>query len=197
MRHLGHYISFGVNLAMFAGVCWFTLSQSRRRRQMPTHWLRYGPSYLVCLAAVMIMADQTRHVLQDLQLWKSSSASKWIPGSAMYVDECDEKVISVPAWSCSDYSNSTCGTIACGNGHYRVDNGTTCRSCDVSAGVCVESAESFSCLTAVGWVFTVCLTYGGFAVFFCASFWNANLVGKLKAICDQWKALRKDEEESA
>jgi len=194
MRHLGHYISFGVNLAMFAGVCAFTLSQSKRRKRFPTHWLRYGPTYLVTLAALMIMADQTRHVLQDLQIWKSA-ASGWMPGSAMYMDDCDAKVVSVPIWNCSDASNAQCGTIACGNGHYRVENGTTCRSCDVEHGVCVESAESFACLSTVGWVFTVALTYGGFLIFFFASFWNANLVGKLKAIHSKWQALRHDDAE--
>jgi hypothetical protein len=37
------------------------------------------------------------------------------------------------------------------------------------------------------------MTYTGFLVFFFASFWNANLVGKLAAIRTRWRALREKE----
>jgi hypothetical protein len=57
----------------------------------------------------------------------------------------------------------------------------------------VENAETFACLSLIGWIFTVGLTYSGFALFFFASFWNANLVGKLRDIADKWKSLRSDD----
>jgi len=184
MRHLGHYISFGVNLVMFAFVCVFIVREASRRKNMPSHWLRYGPSYLAVAAALLIMADQTRHVLQDTGVWHSGA---W-PGSSQYLDDCDQTVVSVPASNCT--VNSDCGAVPCGtHGHFAVINGSTCRSCDVGAGACVESAESFGCLSAVGWVFTVLFTYTGFGLFFFASFWNANLVGKLRAIAVKWEAV--------
>jgi len=37
------------------------------------------------------------------------------------------------------------------------------------------------------------MTYSGFLLFFFASFWNANLVGKLAAISAKWRALRQQE----
>jgi hypothetical protein len=55
---------------------------------------------------------------------------------------------------------------------------------------CSDNAETYACLTSVGWVFTIVMTYLGFGCFFFATFWNANLLGKLEAIRDQWHALR-------
>lgn len=55
---------------------------------------------------------------------------------------------------------------------------------------CSDNAETYACLSPVGWAFTVVMTYLGFAFFFLATFWNANLLGKLAAIRDQWRLLR-------
>ena len=64
-RFLGHWSAFGVNLIVFAFSMVFVYRQSVRRARQPTHWLRYGPTYLTIVAALLIMADNTRHVLQD------------------------------------------------------------------------------------------------------------------------------------
>lgn len=46
-----------------------------------SHWQRYGPLYLVLLAIPLVMADLTRHVLQDSGIWSG-------PSSAMYRPHC-------------------------------------------------------------------------------------------------------------
>lgn len=130
------------------------------------------------------MADQLRHVLQDLKIWKPGP----FPGSSQYMDQCDIKTVSSPFSNCT--VNADCGTYDCGNGHFAVIAGGTCRSCDTVQAVCVENAETFACLSLIGWIFTVGLTYSGFALFFFASFWNANLMGKLRDIGEKWRALR-------
>ena len=51
-------------------------------------------------------------------------------------------------------------------------------------------SENMSCLSAVGWIFTVVCTYSGFILLFIGTMWSANIVSKLKAIREKWKALR-------
>jgi len=51
--------------------------------------------------------------------------------------------------------------------------------------------ENMSCLSLVGWLFTVVFTYAGFLLLFIGTMWNANIISKLKEIRKQWQQLRK------
>jgi len=51
--------------------------------------------------------------------------------------------------------------------------------------------ENMSCLSPIGWIFTVFFTYSGFFLLFVGTMWNANIIGKLKAIRQKWRLLRK------
>lgn len=62
-RSAGHWISFGITLAMMVGISAYVAYGSRRRKG--THWQIYGPTYLTMLASVLVMLDTTRHVLND------------------------------------------------------------------------------------------------------------------------------------
>jgi len=86
------------------------------------------------------MADLTRHVLQDADVWP---AGPW-PGSSQYRPGCPD--------------------------------------------------ESLDCLSVVGWIFTFALTYGGFAVLFVGTMWNANICEKLADLKAKWKELREQAE---
>ena len=188
-RFLGHWIAFGVNLAVFAFSVVFVYRQSARRARQPTHWLRYGPTYLTIVAALLVMADNTRHVLQDTRVWPSGP---W-PGSSQYAPDCSTRNWKTPRTPCT--SSSDCGPVACGDGSFGAAAGATCYECYRPDGLCSAGAsESMVCLSAVGWIFTVGMTYSGFLVFFLASFWNANLLGKLAAIRAKWRALREAEQ---
>jgi len=52
-----------------------------------SHMKTYGPTYLALAAALMIMSDLTRHVLQDADVWP---AGPW-PGSSQYRPGCEEE----------------------------------------------------------------------------------------------------------
>jgi len=50
--------------------------------------------------------------------------------------------------------------------------------------------EDFTCLTTVGWLFTVVMTYSGFICLIVGSFWSANIIDRLKDIRAKWRELR-------
>lgn len=52
------------------------------------------------------------------------------------------------------------------------------------------NAENMTCLSAVGWLFTVFFTYSGFVCLAVGTMWNANLMDKIREIRKEWKALR-------
>lgn len=106
------------------------------RNRYGTHWQVYGPTYLCIIAALMIMSDLSRHVLQDANVWKEGP---W-PGSSQYRPGCHE--------------------------------------------------ESMECLSVVGWVFTIALTYGGFGLLFIGTLWNASICEKLSDFKEKWRELR-------
>jgi len=105
-----------------------------------SHMQVYGPTYLCILAALMIMADLTRHVLQDADIWPA-------PGSSQYRPDCHE--------------------------------------------------ESMECLSVLGWVFTIALTYGGFASLFIGTLWNASICEKLADFKAKWRELRQQAADEA
>lgn len=186
-RFLGHWIAFFVNIVVFAFSIVFVHRQSSRRAHL-RHWLKYGPTYLTIVSALLVMADNTRHVLQDTKVWPSGP---W-PGSSQYISECTTRAWKQPMKNCTVASD--CGAVMCDDGKtFGAGDGTPCFECYQGDGMCSAGAsESIACLSAVGWVFTVGMTYSGFLLFFFASFWNANLVGKLAAIKNKWNALRQD-----
>jgi len=133
-RSLGHYISFGVTLAIMIGLCIYV---GLKRKERWGSWCRInGPLIFSIIASIFIMADLTRHVLQDLEWWP---AGPW-PGSSEYRPDCHE--------------------------------------------------ETFKCLAPLGWVFTVVLTYLGFALLVVGTMWNANICDKVQDFREKWAELR-------
>lgn len=142
---------------------------AQQRYWRPTHLSRYGPAYLVALSVPLVMADLTRHVLQDAGFWKAGPSAL---SSAMYKSD----------WS------STCDSSAAvdvctapvaqgGYGH----SGTW--HCDLHDKMC-ECGDHMHCLTAVGVWFTVVFTYLGFACLLGGVLWGVDLPAKLQA---QWR----------
>lgn len=96
---MSHSISFGVTLAVLTNLTQLTFAGSKRRKNR-SHWNKYGPTYLVGMSIPLVMADLTRHVLQDAGMWGNcvlqctpaidpTQASYDCPGSAMYRPNCD------------------------------------------------------------------------------------------------------------
>ena len=73
-RSLGHSISTAVTATMMAGIICYMYYCTRRRAG--PHFYKYGPTDLVFLASILIMADLVRHVLQDENIWPEPSSSK-------------------------------------------------------------------------------------------------------------------------
>jgi len=133
-RSLGHYISFGITLAMMIAVSAYMFYCARTKRVGMKY--QYHPFIITVVASFLIMADLTRHVLQDLDIWPAGD----FPGSSQYRSGCDE--------------------------------------------------ENITCLSIIGWLFTIVFTYTGFILLFWGTMWNANLLEKLKSIKRQWKEIR-------
>jgi len=69
----------------------------KSKERWGSHWQVYGPLYLTAIGALFIMADPTRHILQDTGVWPAGPG-KW--SSSMY------------HWSgCAHGSNITCLTL--------------------------------------------------------------------------------------
>jgi len=83
-RSTGHWVSFGITLAMMLGLTLYVGLHSRQR--WGSHWQKYGPTYMTILASFLVMADLTRHVLEDINWWPAHLSNGW--GSAEYKNEC-------------------------------------------------------------------------------------------------------------
>ena len=91
-RSMGHSISFAITLTMMIGITAYTFYCTKRRKGV--HFHVYGPTYLMILASILVMADLMRHVLQDANIWPE-------PGSRQYNPGCHEetfKCLSSIGW---------------------------------------------------------------------------------------------------
>jgi hypothetical protein len=90
-RATGHYISFAVTgfMMILVNIYIFYCARTKRKRAK-TFTQKYGPLMLTILAALFIMADLTRHVLQDLKVWKEGP---W-PGSSQYRSGCPHENVT-------------------------------------------------------------------------------------------------------
>lgn len=116
------------------GLTLYTGMNAHRRKG--TTWQMWGPTIFCGMAGILVMADLTRHVLQDTGVWP---AGAW-PGSSEYEPGCP--------------------------------------------------TENISCLSAVGWIFTIVCTYTGFTFLVVGSMWNANICDKLSNFREKWNELR-------
>jgi hypothetical protein len=72
---------------MMAGMTAYVLYHAKSR--YGTHFQKFGPTYLMIIASILIMADLTRHVLEDLNWWPSYVSGGW--GSAEYRSDCSSE----------------------------------------------------------------------------------------------------------
>lgn len=63
--------------------------RSLKNRSYMSTCSRNGPLILTVIAAILILADPTRHVLQETEIWPATIDGKRYPGSsAMYREDC-------------------------------------------------------------------------------------------------------------
>jgi len=70
-------VSFVLTLVMLLALLAYVVHCSKRRRG--TTWRKYGPTILTAISFPLIMADPTRHVLQDQKVWPAPSSSEYRP----------------------------------------------------------------------------------------------------------------------
>ena len=187
-RHLSHSLTLAVNVVILGAIFAFTLRQASRRRFVHGEGgvrgkaYQYGPTILVAVGSLCVLSDNLRHVLQDAGIWRPGP---W-PGSSQYRSDCAARWVSNTKRHCG--ASADCGAHDCGGGFFSASPGLDCYTCLLQgdfAYLCTANAETFSCLSAVGWVFTVVLTYAGFALLAVGSLWNAQLLTKLAAVRDK------------
>lgn len=121
---LSHTITWGVNLAVLTNLTQYVWHQQMKKTwKRGRHWERFGPVYLVGLSVPLVMADLTRHILDDEHILG--------PGWAMFRPGC--------------------------------------------------SPDGITCLSVVGWIFTIVCTYSGFICLFVGVLWSADVHKKFAA----------------
>ena len=172
-RHPSHYVNWLVDFILLTAVTIYLWREAILKRS--NHSWVYGPTYLVGMGAILILADPTRHVLQDWHLWHAP----------MYISNCPVRALQIPQRTC--IQNSDCGSHDCGGGFFSVHPGEDCFTCWEDSGMCSEGAETFGCLSTWGWLFTIVCTYLGFLLFFVGVLWNSSSV--FERIARQWKQI--------
>lgn len=121
-RHLSHYLSLAINSVIFTLVFIVTLRQAARRRTaahahasswVRARWHQYGPTCLVAAGAACILADNFRHVAQDVGVWPPGD---W-PGSSQYRANCEVRWVSNTQRHCE--RSEDCGPFNCGDNAFR------------------------------------------------------------------------------
>lgn len=172
-RHVSHQWNLVIDLVLLTAVTLYIVWEARRKRSAEA--CQYGPACMVAIGSLLILADPLRHVLNDRGT---------LTGAGMYIHNCPVRALQQPPNVCA--ISSDCGTHDCGNDYYSVNPGEDCYTCWTD-GMCSEGAESFRCLTTVGWIVTIVCTYIGFSLFFVGVLWNSRLLPKM---IEQWKVLR-------
>jgi len=181
---MGHWISWGITLAMMIAINAFMYhNMTKYRRGMDTRQ-RIGPFLCTLIAAPLIMADLTRHILSDTNVWPWCGDNEMFPRiNQTWTDDC--------TWSSTQYK---CDMVCCVTeedwGHsvgieaFPADDQQACECND-----CVHH-ETMSHLSMIGWLFTIIFTYTGFIFLASGVMWNANILKKLKVIRQTWRELR-------
>jgi len=82
---------------MMLGLCTYVGWHGRSRNG--TRWHKWGPLYLSMLSTILVMADLSRHVIEDLGWWGPYYDNGW--GAEEYKENCgseEMQCLSVIGW---------------------------------------------------------------------------------------------------
>jgi len=174
-RNTAHLASLIADIIIIGALCLYVAYKSKERDPYPTWWNKYGPLILTCVGFPLIIADPLRHVLSDNNIWQSCQR------------RCGERWPLRCIYSSSEY---VCA-LSCEPSEGCQTNNPAYLDC-----TCVHDyQETMYHLSAIGWIFTICCTYIGFALFMFGSLWSANIVDKLREIKHKWRVLRGQSED--
>jgi len=64
------------------------------KRRSGTRWQKWGPTYLTVAAGFLIMADLTRHILEDINAWPENMGyHNWFGAAEYRTGECGEETM--------------------------------------------------------------------------------------------------------
>lgn len=177
-----HSITFGITLAALSNIAQYVFHKrsgiarvEKRKREknevrgtnVPTlgHFAVWGAFYLTALSVPLVMADLTRHVLQDSNYW---------PSACPYNTEKDcVKAGGTCFWTTHD----TAPPGECVNSDFWKPGSSMYYGADDK-------------LSIIGVIFTVIFTWSGYIALIVGVIWSANIHLKLKEIRDQYRELR-------
>lgn len=171
LNALAHSVTFGINLAVFTNLAQYMYTDTKRRRaNIPFHFRKWGPFYCIVAATIGVMADLSRHLINDANNWFlvnpiTEEKTKFDFSECMY---------SVPVVS----GSSQC--VARGTGPFIVQEQN-------ALGLSLSMYNDDGSLSIYGWLFTIVGTWSGFAFLFVGVFWYGDIGEKLRA---QFAALR-------
>ena len=172
-RTLGHWLSLGTTGLMMILVFGFVFSKAKLRRQnVAAGWLHaYGPTLMVGIASLFILAEPVRHCLQDLGWWEECGDNPTFPRvNQTWNDGCTwsssqykcENLCYVQTWdeSCGP-NNEGCGGPVDLSIYYDAEEIIDLLASDSSDQChCIDdSRESWSNLSTIGILFTLTFTY--------------------------------------
>mmetsp|Transcript_36303 Transcript_36303/g.84444 ORF Transcript_36303/g.84444 Transcript_36303/m.84444 type:complete len:201 (+) Transcript_36303:264-866(+) len=161
-RSFTHSLTWGINLAVMTNILQFSFTKTYRARKGIPFCRKWGPFNCIFLAMLLMMADLTRHLVNDV--WGTECIG-------LDRKEFPDSVVGVRTSSTGDFQ-----TV--GN-----DFNKYCRP--------VQMANEYNAdhsLSVWGWSMTIFCTWSGFALLFVGICWLLNLPGK---VARQWRAIRR------
>lgn len=132
--------------------------------------MRHGPTWLCIIAVFLVMADLTRHVLQDADMWNPSCSGSDKVSCTAKGSQCKFEMVNKAGKATPNcYSDDFWNT---GSGMY-------------------YGPDSDEVLSWTGVLFTIILTYLGFACLIVGVFWSVNFVKKFKGAWQQFQDARR------
>lgn len=189
-----HAVTFWITLGIMLFVNAFIFYQCWKRRAYYANisrWKRWGPLFFSALAAPLVMADLTRHLIQDScdpnGCYTDMGVGCMSPGELCW---CACRYVA-PTYDVSVSPATVSNQLlfdACGSNNTLVAN-AACPplSFDNYANSGMYDSDGPGGLSYTGWLFTVFFTYTGFASMMFSTIWAAGLTSK---IAKRWRELR-------
>lgn len=172
LNAFAHSITFGINLAVFTNLAQYMYSDTKRRRQnIEPAWRRWGPFWCIILATIGVMADLTRHLINDSNNWYLTNPEDPNQRARFDFDNC---VYGVPVVLGNDQCQSA------GSGPFVVAE-------ENALGLDMSMYNDDGSLSFYGWTFTIIGTWTGFGFLFIGVLWYTNIGEKMRR---QYLALR-------
>jgi len=161
-RSFSHALTWGINLAVLTNMLHYIYSKCKRSRKNHPHLRKWGPCYLLIAAIFLVLADLTRHLVND----------------AWGTQNCKSIVVDISQLNKINATHDPLPLTLPEGAAYIV-----CESHSIAAEYNKEGH-----LSAYGWTLTIFCTWTGFLCMVVGILWG---IGLPKKIAFQWATLRR------